>query len=67
MGLKPEEAARKGVFLHGYAGDLAAAKKGRRYTAKDIMEFLPQALKHDRTGVVDAKYYEPFNAQGATL
>jgi hypothetical protein len=28
------------------------------------MEFLPQALKHDRTGVVDAKYYEPFNAQG---
>ena len=68
MGLKPEEAARKGVFLHGYAGDLAAAKKGADgITAKDIMEFLPQALKHDRTGVVDAKYYEPFNAQGATL
>jgi NAD(P)H-hydrate epimerase len=68
MGLKPDEAARKGVFLHGYAGDLAAAKKGADgITAKDIMEFLPQALKHDRAGVVDTKYYEPFNAQGETL
>jgi NAD(P)H-hydrate epimerase len=60
MGLKPDDAACKGVFLHGYAGDLAAAKKGADgITAKDIMEFLPQALKHDRTGVVEAKYYEP--------
>ena len=68
MGLKPDEAARKGVFLHGYAGDLAAAKKGADgITAKDIMEFLPQALKHDRTGVIDAKYYEPLDTQGATL
>jgi hypothetical protein len=31
------------------------------------MEFLPQALKHDRTGVIGAKYYEPFNAQRATI
>jgi NAD(P)H-hydrate epimerase len=68
MGLKAEEAACKGVFLHGYAGDLAAAKKGADgITARDIMEFLPQSLKHDRTGVIDTKYYEPFNAQGATL
>jgi ADP-dependent NAD(P)H-hydrate dehydratase / NAD(P)H-hydrate epimerase len=68
LGLKPDEAARKGVFLHGYAGDLAATKKGADgTTAEDIMAFLPQALKHDRAGVVDAKYYEPFNAQGATL
>ena len=59
LGLKPDEAARKGVFLHGSAGDLAAAKKGTDgITAKDIMEFLPQALKHDRAGVIDAKYYE---------
>jgi len=60
MGLKPDQAARKGVFLHGYAGDLAAAKKGADgITASDIMEFLPQALKHDRNGIVDAKYYNP--------
>jgi NAD(P)H-hydrate epimerase len=60
LGLKPDEATRKGVFLHGYAGDLAAAKKGEDgITAKDIMEFLPQALKNDRAGVIDAKYYEP--------
>jgi NAD(P)H-hydrate epimerase len=68
LGLKSDEAARKGVFLHGYAGDLAVAKKGADgITARDIMEFLPQALKHDRAGIVDAKYYEPINAQRVTL
>ena len=60
MGLKPDEAARKGVFLHGYAGDLAAAKKGADgITAKDIMDFLPRALKEDRGGIVDGRYYNP--------
>jgi hypothetical protein len=33
------------------------------------MEFLPQALKNDRAGNVDVKYYEPrdcfFNLDGA--
>ncbi|MGD0279567.1 MAG: NAD(P)H-hydrate dehydratase [Smithella sp.] len=63
MGLKPDEAVRKGVFLHGCAGDLAAAKKGvDGITAKDIMNFLPQALKQDRGGIVDVKHYNSFGA-----
>jgi len=60
MGLNPADATRKGVFLHGYAGDLAAAKKGADgMTAEDIMNFLPQALKHDRGGLTHTQGCHP--------
>jgi NAD(P)H-hydrate epimerase len=62
MGLKSENAARKGVFLHGYAGDLAVMQKGTDgMTAEDIMNFLPQSLKHDRSGIIEEKYFNPLS------
>lgn len=61
MGLPLTEALRKGVFLHGLAGDLAAADKGPDgITAQDILNYLPYALKQDREGLDEtlAERYE---------
>lgn len=46
QGVSALAAARLGVFLHGLAGDLAAAAKTERgMTASDVIAFLPEAWK----------------------
>ncbi len=49
QGLELFGAALLGAYIHGLAGDLAAAEKGEEgLIAMDLVEFLPRALKEHR-------------------
>lgn len=46
QGYPPDEACCLGVFLHGYAGDMAAEEKGEAgILARDLIERLPSGLR----------------------
>jgi NAD(P)H-hydrate epimerase len=51
QGLAPFDAARLGVYIHGLAGDLAAAELGQvSLIASDLLKYLPLAFQHFAAG-----------------
>lgn len=54
QGMAPEEALKTGVFLHGYAGDLAAMQSGEDgLLAGDILGQIAQAVKNYRENFLE--------------
>ena len=61
LGLPLEDAVKKGVYIHGLSGDMAAETGGEDgITAQDIMDFLPLAVKMDREGLSDP-FWQRYN------
>lgn len=57
LGLPVQDAVKKGVFIHGLSGDIAARDKGEDgITAQDIMDCLPSAVRRDREGTDEMDY-----------
>ncbi len=58
QGYPPEHAARLGVFIHGFAGDMIRAQLGEGgMIARDLIEAIPQALRTIYAAQSDPNFY----------
>ncbi len=64
LGLTLEDAVCKGVFVHGLAGELAAAALGADgVTAGQVLAYLPRAVMKDRQSAQDPKFMRYWGPQ----